>query len=183
MASASWPAVRPARSPIAVSVNSQLDFGGNDTGTTNNLTLNGAITFSNGSPTITVDSPTVIATIGGPLNGITVTTGSLTKAGPGTLVLVGKSDAPWLGVVNPAVSGFNAPVNVTGGTLSVNLISTVNSGIDTALGAPTTVANGLITLTGGDLKYTGAGNQTDRNITFTGSWWRSGRLRHGQSSS
>ena len=147
-----------------ISATNQINFGGNDTGTSNNLTLNGAITFTGtGTATITVDSPTVIGTIGYSISGITATTGSLTKAGPGTLVLAGSSAQAISGAV--AFNTFNAPVNVTGDTLSVNLISTVNAtgvsgaALGTALGSPTTTANGTITLSGGALRYTGAGTR------------------------
>ena len=61
---------------------------------------------------------------------------------------------------------------ITAGTLSVNSISSVASPAASALGAPTTVANGTIsigsTTIAGTLLYTGTGTTTDRVINLAG---------------
>jgi autotransporter-associated beta strand protein len=65
---------------------------------------------------------------------------------------------------------FTGTVAWTGGTLSVNTIKNVGGG-SSALGAPTTVANGTLSLGGtstATLVYTGTGDTTDRVISLNG---------------
>ena len=73
-------------------------------------------------------------------------------------------------------STYTGQTKVNGGTLTINSLNSVNGGIPllaaSALGTPTTVANGTITLgastTGGTLNYTGTGETTDRVLDMAG---------------
>jgi len=68
-------------------------------------------------------------------------------------------------------STYTGTTTISGGILSVNTIKAVGSA-SSALGAPTTVANGTIAIgsasSGGTLLYTGSGNTTDRVISLAG---------------
>jgi autotransporter-associated beta strand protein len=83
---------------------------------------------------------------------------SLNKTGTGTLTLSG-------------LNTFTGPVAIQAGTLSVNSLKAVGGGAS-ALGAPTTVANGTLKLgsgtNAGALTYTGAATSTDRVIDLAG---------------
>jgi fibronectin-binding autotransporter adhesin len=89
----------------------------------------------------------------------------LTKAGTNTLTLSGENT-------------YSGPTTVGNGTLSVSSINSVSGGGGSALltgsslGAPTTVADGTISLgaggTQGILSYTGAGETTNRVINLSG---------------
>lgn len=129
-----------------------------------------AFSFTNnsvaGGQTLTflglIDSATTgtkTLTIGGAGNTIfssnidnTAGTIALTKTGAGTLTLSG-------------FNSFAGKTTVSAGTLSFNSIGDVGAG-GSALGAPTTVANGTIDLAG-TLLYTGAGSSTNRVINLT----------------
>jgi autotransporter-associated beta strand protein len=72
---------------------------------------------------------------------------------------------------------FTGQTVINGGTLAVNSFNSVNGGSPpleaSGLGAPTTIANGTITIangsTTGTLRYTGSGETTDRVIDLAGS--------------
>ena len=85
---------------------------------------------------------------------------NFTKAGAGTTLLTGPNT-------------YTGITTVTAGILSVNSINSVTGGNATsALGHPTTVANGTINLgsttTGVTLTYTGVGETSDRVINLAG---------------
>ncbi len=116
-------------------------------------TNTGALTFTDnmnlGASTrsITVDS---VASFGGVISGAASV--GLTKLGASTLTLSGANT-------------YTGKTTVSAGTLSFNTIANVSGG-SSALGAPTTVANGTIDL-GGNLTYTGAATTSDRVINLT----------------
>ncbi|MBI5690351.1 MAG: autotransporter-associated beta strand repeat-containing protein [Verrucomicrobia bacterium] len=91
-------------------------------------------------------------------NSIGANVSTLTKAGTGTLTLTGSNS-------------YTGATAVQAGTLSFNSIGNVSGGAS-ALGAPTTVANGTIALGSGantgTLAYTGPGNTTNRVINLAG---------------
>jgi fibronectin-binding autotransporter adhesin len=103
----------------------------------------------------------VAATASGSISGAF----GLTKAGTSTLTLSGENN-------------YSGPTTVGNGTLSVSSINSVSGGGGSALltgsslGAPTTVADGTISLgaggTQGILNYTGAGETTNRVINLSG---------------
>lgn len=72
---------------------------------------------------------------------------------------------------------FTGQTDINGGTVAVNSINSVNGGSPafeaSGLGAPTTVANGTISIgyssTPATLRYTGAGETTDRVVDLAGS--------------
>ncbi|MEK7953974.1 beta strand repeat-containing protein [Luteolibacter soli] len=88
---------------------------------------------------------------------------SILKTGNGTWTLSGPST-------------YTGQTKVNGGTLTATSLNSVNGGspllATSSLGAPTTVANGTITVgastTGGTLNYTGSGETTDRVLDMAG---------------
>lgn len=142
-----------------------MAFTTNTLGNTNLITLNGTGPAGAGALTAGASTDTLTnniglntdSAIGGNsnmiLSGIISGSGNLTKAGTGTLTLSG-------------ANSYTGKTSVTAGTLSFNSIADVNGG-DSALGAPASIANGTIDLTG-TLTYTGSGHASDRVINLTG---------------
>lgn len=104
------------------------------------------------------------------LSGVISGDGNLQKGYSGTLTL--SDNNTYTGTTT-----IQAITNQGGGTLSVSSINSLGTGpgyaprASSSLGAPTTVANGTITLTGLAssnviLKYTGPGETTDRVLNF-----------------
>jgi|GEM_PF-6521835 len=101
-------------------------------------------------------------TVTGTIDGSSKVTSS--SDGPGVRTLAGDNTYTGQTVIN-------------GGTLSVNSLNSVNGGSPasdaSSLGAPTTAANGVVTIgyssTTGTLRYTGDGETTDRGIDLAGS--------------
>ncbi len=106
-----------------------------------------------GAATLTIGSNnTSPAAFGGNIAG----TGALTKIGTGTLTLSG-------------LNTYTGITTISNGTVSINTLQNVSGGAS-SLGAPTSVANGTISIAGtGILQYTGAGSTSDRAFTLTGS--------------
>ena len=119
---------------------------------TGNLSLGAATrTFNVGDSTNAPADLTVSAVISGAAGA------GVTKTGTGTLVLSG-------------LNTYTGPTLVSAGTLSVNTLANLSTA--SALGAPTTAANGTIklgaTTVGGTLVYTGGATSTDRVIDLAG---------------
>jgi autotransporter-associated beta strand protein len=156
----------------AVIVNSPatLNLNGNNN-LTNAFTLNGATVTNGNSFSANLNGPVTMAatstidlgttgnmSIGGNVSGA----GGLTKKGTGAGPLI-------LGGAN----SFTGAVSVQAGTLSVASLNRVGGGTATShLGAPTDATNGTISLgsttTTGTLRYSGAGETTDRVIKLAG---------------
>ncbi len=129
-----------------------LVLGANQTFTNNgSLTISGNI--NGGARNFTLAGTGA----GGLVSGILSGTGTLTISGAGTWALSG-------------LNTFTGKTSVNAGTLSINSIA--NTSTSSALGAPTTVANGTIaigsTTTGATLAYTGSGSTTNRVINLAG---------------
>ena len=131
-----------------------LTLGGNvtSTGGGTNAVISGNLNLGAANRTVTTtnaaDGLTISAAISGPRN--------LTKAGAGTLTLTGANT-------------YTGVTTVSAGTLAFNSIANVGGGAS-ALGAPTTAANGTIALAGGaTLQYTGSGHSSNRVINLTSS--------------
>ncbi len=131
-----------------------LTLGGNvtSTGGGTNAVISGNLNLGAANRTVTTtnaaDGLTISAVISGPRN--------LTKAGAGTLTLAGANT-------------YTGVTTVSAGTLAFNSIANVGGGAS-ALGTPTTAANGTIALAGGaTLQYTGSGHSSNRVINLTSS--------------
>ena len=136
-----------------------LNFGGATAA--NNLTLSGSVTLGGTSPTLTVPSPLVTATISGQLSG----SNGLTKAGPGSVVLSNSNNA-YTG--STAITAGILQATVSGALVSVSSVS-VAGGAALALGAPQTIGglsnSGNVVLNGNGLTVGAANNL---NSTFSG---------------
>ncbi len=127
-----------------------------------NLTLTSAFTATGaGNKTLTLQGTSTGSTISGALvdhNAVNLT--SLVKAGTGTWILSGANT-------------YTGTTSIERGTLSVASLNRVTGGsASSSLGAPTTVANGTLSLGSttltGTLLYTGGGETTDRVINLAG---------------
>ena len=155
---------------VVVNAPAVLNLNGNNN-LTNAFTLNGVTvtnenSFSanlNGSVAMPATSTFDLATTGNmSISGVI--------SGAGGLVKLGTGQGP---LVLSAANTFTGPVAVRVGTLSVSSLNRISGGTaNSNLGAPTTVANGAISLgastTSGTLLYTGAGETTDRIISMNG---------------
>ena len=174
---------------IPDAINNPSTFGGGVTmnpasGTTATWNLNGFSETINALTATTAGSTTIIdnasatpvsftigandATVG---FGAATGTFSLRNSGGGalTLIKIGAGVATFTTNAN----SYTGPTLIKGGTLSVTSFNSVSGGAATSsLGAPTTVANGTITLgdlaTAATLKYAGTGEVTDRVINLAG---------------
>ncbi len=153
------------------------------------LTLNGAaavtlqnagtgvLTFSGG---ITGSQNLILKNNGATASGLTISTGSLnntgtiTSSGTGSILISAAIGSSITGLSQTAgtlnltgtANTFDAPITISGGNLQYATIGNVGGGA-TSLGAPSSVANGTITMTGGTLQYTGTTVQsTDRAIAL-----------------
>jgi len=144
------------------------------------ITAGTTVTAINTSTRVVTISP---AASGAGTSGQTITVAgvvnltSITKSGTG-------SSATWI------LSGpntYTGQTKINGGTLSATSLNSVNGGTPllatSALGAPTSVANGTITLgistTGGTLNYTGTGETTNRVLDMAGSTGAPGLTQSG----
>lgn len=105
-----------------------------------------------GARTISVTGNTTPAAYSGVISNGTATSVSLLKSGSGTLTLQG-------------LNTYTGTTTINAGTISITTLQNVSGG-SSSLGAPTTVANGTISLVSGSsvLKYTGAGHSSNRVI-------------------
>ena len=114
--------------------------------------VNNSVTASTSSGLITLTTSAIFGGTGNAtVSGIISSTGSLTKTGTGTFTLSG-------------VNTFTGGVTINAGTLSVGTIG--NGDVAGNLGKATNAAANLV-LGGGELRYSGGTNSTDRNITLT----------------
>jgi autotransporter-associated beta strand protein len=137
-----------------------------------NQTINGLTSSGTGSAVVDdVSSVSVTLTVGtsgsnpdgtfaGVVQNSSTGTLGLTKAGSGTLTLSGPNT-------------FSGKTTIQNGTVSVSSLNKVSGGsASSGLGAPTTSANGTISLgattTAGTLLYTGTGETTDRVLDLAG---------------
>ncbi len=131
-----------------------------------NLTLTAATEIQSDAGTMTLSGSISGATFGLTFDGagnttvsgvIGTTTGTVTKNGSGTLTLSG-------------LNTYTGLTDLNAGTLSVNSLANLSTA--SAAGAPTSAANGTIsigaTTTGATLQYTGAGHSTNRVINLAG---------------
>lgn len=152
-------------------------------GTGGTLTLSGANSFTgnitaNGSSNLTISGSGQLGS-GSYAGNIAMNGGTFTHAGTGAQTISGEVSgsggvyASGSGVLT--LSGANTFTGKTtinaGGSISVSSLNSVTGGsASSSLGAPTTVANGTIDMTGaagnGTLIYTGTGETTDRVINL-----------------
>ncbi|MCX6839396.1 MAG: autotransporter-associated beta strand repeat-containing protein [Verrucomicrobia bacterium] len=113
----------------------------------NNLALNGAITFGAGTPTVTVESPVVVGTLGAKYTG----SFTFTKEGPGILAL------------SNIANDYNGTTQVNNGTLRSGNTNSLSrfSNVNLATGGTLDI-NGLATVTG---SITGTGLVTNNSGT------------------
>jgi autotransporter-associated beta strand protein len=79
---------------------------------------------------------------------------SLTKADAGTWILLGTNT-------------YSGVTTISAGKLSINSLANVNGGAS-ALGNPSSVANGTLSMNGVTLQYTGSGHTSDRVVNLSG---------------
>ncbi len=138
-----------------------LTLGGNVTydATSNPLgaTIAGNLSLGGANRTFTIGDSTSAATDLA-VSAVISSAGGLIKTGAGTLVL-------------SSANTYTGATSINNGTLSINTLANVSGG-SSALGAPTTVANGTIAIgtgaTGATLAYTGAGSSSNRVISLAG---------------
>jgi autotransporter-associated beta strand protein len=132
-----------------------------------NITLTAATEIQSDAGSLTLSGGVSGATFGLTFDGagntavsgvIGTTSGTLTKNGTGTLTLSGANT-------------YTGVTRINAGTLSINTLANVSGGAS-ALGAPTSAANGTIaigsTTTGATLAYTGSGSTSNRVINLAG---------------
>ena len=133
---------------------------------TNNATSPSSIIVINTNSQAAAGAKTL--TLGGSNTGANESHGSIVN-GSGTVALAKAGTSTWN---LTGTSTYSGQTSITGGgTLAVNTIDLVGNA--SALGKPTTAANGIILLGSGangvgTLAYTGAGNTTDRQIQIGG---------------
>lgn len=103
--------------------------------------------------------------------------GVLARAGSGISTLNGKLIDNVGGAFTPTFGGgtwvlsgnntYSGATTINAGTVSINSLANVNGG-PSALGTPTSVANGNLSLNGVALQYTGSGHTSDRVINLSG---------------
>ena len=155
---------------VTVNPGATLSLNGNNN-ITNALTLNAAAVDNGNSFSANLNGPiTMEATSTFDL----FTTGSMTLggkiSGPGGVTKLGRGQGP---LVITGSNTFTGPVTVKAGSVQGFSLNSVNGGTPTsALGAPSTVADGTISLgfntTPGNLIYNGYGETTDRVIKLAG---------------
>ncbi len=131
-----------------------------------NITLTAATEIQSDAGALTLSGNISGATYGLTFDGagdttvsgvIGTTTGTVTKNGTGTLTLSGTNT-------------YTGLTDLNAGTLSINSIANLSTA--SAVGAPTTAANGTISIgngaTGATLQYTGSGHTTNRVINLAG---------------
>ncbi|MBI5382866.1 MAG: autotransporter-associated beta strand repeat-containing protein [Opitutae bacterium] len=127
-----------------------------NTGTVSIGAINLSTSSNNRTLTLTgTGNATITGTIA---NGGTSSASGIIKSGSGTVTLSGSNS-------------YGGTTQIQGGTLSINSIGNVGGG-NSAIGAPTTAANGTIkigsTTTGATLAYTGATASSNRVIDLAG---------------
>jgi autotransporter-associated beta strand protein len=128
--------------------------------TINGLSGAGTVdTVAGGTPTLTAGNNDQSSTFSGIIKN-TAGTLALAKTGAGTLTLSGNNT-------------YSGKTTIQNGTVSVSSLNKVSGGsASSGLGAPTTSANGTISLgattTAGTLLYTGTGETTDRVLDLAG---------------
>lgn len=151
--------------------NGILQYGANNALSSGAVTVAGGVldigSFSDVVSTVTLASGSIAGTTGvltgtsyilqsGTASAILGGTGTLTKSTAQTATLTGANT-------------YTGQTIISGGRLVVNSIQNVSGGAS-ALGAPTTTANGTINIAGnGTLCYNGTGHSSNRIINLTGS--------------
>ncbi|HLB41117.1 MAG TPA: autotransporter-associated beta strand repeat-containing protein, partial [Candidatus Babeliales bacterium] len=139
-------------STTAATLNNAFTMGGTSTiGGSNNLTFSNTGALNAGTLTITNSATT---TLSGVLSGASGITFNTSNPVTGSLVLNNSNS-------------YTGKTTVTAGTLNINSLANVGAGNVSALGAPTTIANGTIDLGAqGVLQYTGTGHSSNRVINL-----------------
>jgi fibronectin-binding autotransporter adhesin len=140
----------------SLSANNSMTWNTNFSLTGNTFNLGtGAVSLGTSFGTARTLTVTNTSTVGGVISNGTTATG-ITKAGAGTLVLLGSNT-------------YSGPTVISAGILSTNLLASEGSGVTgttaSGIGQSNNAAANLV-LSGGTLQYTGPTVSTDRNFTF-----------------
>ena len=142
-----------------------------------NLSLGGLALNNNytGSTTIDAGGILYVSSASGTWNNDVTNNGSLIFSGANGSIYTFANRITGLGTLGQNQAGATLIVagtnnDFTGKTTAqatLQIYSIANLGQPSSLGAPTTAANGTITMNGGTLKYVGTGDTTDRGIEPT----------------
>ena len=145
-------------------------------------TWNETITTSGSIKAARISSDAGLLTLAGDINGASSSTQQIVLSGAGNILISGKitgtsiltsgsavvTGSAGIRTLTNTANYFTGQVRINAGTLSINSIKDVGAGNVSALGAPTTTANGVIIMgaqaTSGTFIYNGTVQSTDRTI-------------------
>ena len=128
----------------------------------NNATITNTITINTDLAVTATVAKTL--TLGGTNTGTNTFAGKIADGTGSVITLVKAGTGSW---ILSGANTYTGKTTVSAGMLSINSIQDLSSATASALGKPTTLANGTIDLaTTGTLQYTGSGNSSNRVLNL-----------------